>query len=160
MHMKIKSLYKKHSVIINYAFFGVCTTLVNLIVYTLMKFIFIGGGIDGAGMQWLRLFFDTEMSALLTFISNAVSWFTAVTFAYLTNRKFVFSSAAENKRFVFTESLKFYASRALTLLLELFLMWLFVNVIHFPDLIVKVFVLTLVIVINYILSKFFIFIKK
>ena len=90
-------------------------------------------------------------------IANVLSWIAAVTFAYFTNRKWVFES--KNKR-VLEEAAAFYMSRIATLLLDMAFMFVFVTVLNINDKIAKLVVQILVMISNYILSKFFVFRKN
>ena len=67
---KIKELLLKYKEVIMYLIFGVATTLVNWIVYSLLM----------------------KTSVVNMTVSNAIAWFTAVVFAYITNKLFVFES--------------------------------------------------------------------
>lgn len=134
---KIKELYKKYKELINYLIFGVLTTVISLAVYYLSIFTFLNPDI-----------------AIQLQIANIISWVAGVTFAYFTNRKFVFESVNENK---LQEATKFVSSRVTTLLLDMFIMWLFVTILHFNNKIMKLVSQVLVIVGNYILSKLLVF---
>ena len=71
---KIKELLLKYKEVIMYLIFGVATTLVNWIVYSLLM----------------------KTSVVNMTVSNAIAWFTAVVFAYITNKLFVFESRSWN----------------------------------------------------------------
>ena len=90
-------------------------------------------------------------------IANILSWICAVTFAYFTNRTFVFRSKNKNK---LKEAIKFYLSRILTLLLDIIIMFVMVNLLNVNDRISKIIVQVIVTVGNYIISKFFVFKSK
>lgn len=134
---RIKELYKKYKELINYLIFGVLTTVISLAVYYLSIFTFLNPDI-----------------AIQLQIANIISWIAGVTFAYFTNRKFVFESTTTNK---LQEATRFVSSRVTTLLLDMFIMWLFVTILHFNNRIMKVVSQVLVIVGNYILSKLLVF---
>lgn len=134
---KIKELYKKYKELINYLIFGVLTTVISLAVYYLSIFTFLNPDI-----------------AIQLQIANIISWVAGVTFAYFTNRKFVFESKNENK---LQEATKFVSSRLTTLLLDMFIMWLFVTILHFNNKIMKLVSQVLIIIGNYILSKLLVF---
>lgn len=131
------NLYKKYCEIINYLIFGVLTTLVSILSYYL-----------------LSLIFDIENNFFFILI-NILSWFCAVTFAYLTNKKYVFKSY--NKKTL--EFIKFILSRIITLLIEIFGMYLFVKVFIFDDLVSKIIMQIVIIILNYLLSKLIVFKK-
>ena len=90
-------------------------------------------------------------------ICTVLSWICAVLFAYVTNRKYVFNS--KSKRIV-KEFFSFIVSRLFTLGVELLCMYLLVQVCNINDRISKIIVQVIVIVLNYILSKLFVFKKK
>ena len=136
---KLLNFYKKYKEIINYLIVGALTTLVSLIVYYICVFTFLNPDVA----------FELQ-------IANILSWIAGVTFAYFTNRKYVFESKNKNK---FEEATKFVSSRITTLLLDMFIMWLGVTILGFNDKIIKIISQILVIIGNYILSKLFVFKK-
>ncbi len=136
----IFNLYKKYEEIINYLIIGVLTTVVSLIVYYACVF----------------TVFDPKNSLLLQ-CANIISWIISVTFAYFTNRSFVFKSKDKN---MLKEGIKFYSARVLTLLLDMIFMYLTVTILHLNDKVMKIISNVLVIILNYIISKFIVFIKK
>lgn len=134
---KIKDLWNQYKELILYLFFGGCTTLVNIVVY----FIFS------------RLHFGTGLSTIF-------AWFFSVLFAYITNRIFVFQSRAKGISAVLKEALSFFSCRLATGILDLAIMVAFVDYWHFNDLFIKVLSNIIVIILNYIASKLWIFKKK
>ena len=60
----------------------------------------------------------------------------------------------------FKEGINFYLSRVSTLLLDMLMMYIFVSVLKFDDKVIKLIVQVIVIVLNYVLSKFIVFKKK
>ena len=137
---KMKELYLKYKEIINYLIVGGLTTLISLIVYYVCVLTFL----------------NPEIPIQLQ-IANILSWIAGVTFAYFTNRKFVFESKNPNK---IKEATKFVGSRITTLLLDMFVMYIGVTVLKFNDKIMKIIAQILVIVGNYIISKLFVFKKE
>lgn len=137
---KIKELYLKYKEIINYLIFGVLTTIVSLLTYYLLVLTILNPN-----------------NAIELQIANIISWITCVTFAYITNRKYVFNSKNKN---VFTEIIKFYTSRLTTLFLDMIIMYIFVTKLQFNDKIIKIIVQIIIIILNYILSKILVFKKN
>ena len=133
----IKEKYIKYKEIVNYLIVGVLTTVVSLGSYYVLVFTILNPK-DGIQLQ----------------IANIVSWILAVTFAYVTNRRFVFESKGRN---VVKEATKFYFARASTLLIDMFFMFLFVSIINMDDKIAKIIVQVVILVLNYIFSKVFVF---
>lgn len=134
---KLIEIYKKNKEIINYIIVGGLTTVVSLAAYYGCVFTFLN-----------------PRSAVQLQVANVISWVAAVTFAYFTNRIFVFES--KSKRVV-KEAFSFYISRLATLLLDMAFMFISVTVIGINDKIAKLIVQVLVMVTNYILSKFIVF---
>lgn len=137
---KIKDLFIKYQEIISYLIFGVLTTIISLASYYLLVYTILDPN-KGFELQ----------------IANIISWIAAVTFAYFTNRKYVFKSNKEKR---LKEAFNFYLSRLSTLLIDMFLMWLLVTKLSFNDKIIKMIVQVVVIILNYVLSKFLVFRKK
>ena len=94
---KNKRLLLKYKEVIMYLIFGVATTLVNWVVYSLLM----------------------KTSAVNMTISNAIAWFTAVVFAYITNKLFVFESKSWNVAEVWKEVVKFFGARITTGVIEI-----------------------------------------
>ena len=137
---KIKELYLKYKEIINYLIFGVLTTIVSLVTYYICVYTIL----------------DPDNAVQLQ-IANVISWIISVTFAYITNRKFVFESKEKNK---IKEASKFVTSRIATLLMDMAIMYVGVTVLRFNDKIMKLISQVVVIVMNYILSKILVFKKE
>ncbi len=137
---KIKELYTKYEEIINYLIVGVLTTVVSLATYFICT----------------ETFLDPNKKLELQ-IANIISWVFAVAFAYFTNRKYVFKSKNKN---MLKEASSFIGSRILSLLMDMFTMFIIVSVLHLNDKIGKLVSQVIVTVANYILSKLFVFKKK
>jgi len=135
--MNIRELYLKYKEIINYLIVGVLTTVVSLGVYYLCVLTFL----------------DPE-DALQLQAANIISWIAAVTFAYFTNRRFVFESKDER---VLREAAKFFAARVGTLLMDMAIMFVGCTLLGFNDKIMKLVVQVVVTVANYVFSKLLVF---
>ena len=127
---------KKHREIIAYIICGAATTLVSLVTYYLFA----------------KFIFDVNNAFELQ-ITNVLSWIISVAFAFVTNRIFVFKSKASPLK----ECVKFYIARIGTLLIDMLLMYLFVTICKFDDMIVKTVVQVVVIVLNYVFGKLLVF---
>jgi len=136
---KILEIYKKYKEIINYLIVGGLTTVVSLLTYYACVYTFLN-----------------PENAFELQLANIISWIIAVIFAYFTNRKFVF----ESKNGKLKESIKFVCSRIITLLLDMLTMYIGVTLLLFSDKIIKLISQVIVIVGNYIISKFFVFKNK
>ena len=135
---RICDLLKKHWDAISYLFFGALTTLVNFLVY-------------------FPLYNWAHVSAT---VSNLIAWVVAVLFAYLTNKPFVFKSNDWSKKTVIPEFAKFVGCRVGSGALETVVIWLSVDVLLWNGNLMKALVSVLVVVLNYIGSKCFVFTKK
>jgi putative flippase GtrA len=90
-------------------------------------------------------------------VGTILAWALAVFFAYITNRTMVFHSSATGADEVLKEIVSFFACRIGTGVVDWAIMLIFVTILHFNDMIVKILANIIVIVLNYILSKFVIF---
>lgn len=150
--MKIKAFIKRHKEPILYIIFGGLTTLVNFVCF------------------WV---FNSLLGRDRYLISNIIAWLFAVAFAYVTNKLWVF----ESKKFDFRTSVReisgFIAARLFSLAVEEGGLWLFVDKLGFGEfsitffkaeitgeLIAKLILAVIVVILNYIFSKFIIFAKK
>lgn len=133
----IKQLYFRYKELINYVIVGGLTTVVSLASYYFFT----------------TAFLDPQDPFQLM-AANTFSWICAVSFAYITNRKFVFESKSADK---LREMLKFFSARISTLLIEMACMTLLVNILHWNDRISKFAVQFIVMALNYIFSKLFVF---
>lgn len=134
---KIINLYNRYNEIINYIIVGVCTTLVSLLSYYLCV-----------------IFLLNPKNPILLQIANIISWICSVTFAYFTNRKYVFKS---KEKAILKESIKFYTLRITTLLIDMFTMFLLVTVLGSNDKLSKILVQFIILIFNYVFSKLLVF---
>ena len=115
-----------------YILFGILTTLVNIVVYLLFSKIF--------NVNYI--------------FSNIIAWFVSVLFAYVTNRIWVFESKSTK---IFKEISLFFAARLFSGILDTGLMYVFIDLMKFGDEFSKIIIQIIVVILNYVLSKFFIF---
>ena len=133
----MRELFRKYREIILYVFFGGCTTLVNIVVYYAMTR-FLGVG---------------------EYASNVTAWILSVLFAYVTNKIWVFESRSREAKVLLREMGSFFGCRLLSLVLDMGVLWLGIEILRMNDMLVKILSNILVIIVNYIASKFFIFKK-
>ena len=133
--MAVKKIYEEYKSLILYIFFGVCTTFVNIVSFWLMVHMFNFRAVSG----------------------SIVAWIASVIFAYITNRRWVFQSKARGTKNIFREVYSFFACRLATGVLDCFVMFLFVDIFGLDDVIIKILSNIVVVVLNYIASKIFIF---
>lgn len=133
----MKRFDQKSKDIILYAVFGVLTTGVNIVSYCLFAYVFRMG----------------------TMPSTVLAWLAAVMFAYMTNRKWVFHSQVQNGCSFLKEMIYFFTCRLLTGVVDLACMFLFVERLHMNDVLIKIIANIIVIILNYVASKYVIFKK-
>lgn len=121
-----------------YLFFGVCTTVLNTSVYACLY----------------------EMGWMGNIPSNIIAWILAVLFAFITNKIWVFESKSVSRRQLAHEAINFFACRIATGILDVIIMFVGVNILGFAGVWVKVFSNVIVIALNYIASKAYIFKAK
>ena len=134
---KLKQLWKKHKELILYVFFGGCTTLINIISY----------------------FACRELMHLPVVPADVLAWLVSVIFAYVTNKLFVFESKSWRLMLVLKEGAAFLAARVFSLGVDVAMLYVTVTVLGWWELPMKVLANVVVIVINYIFSKWIIFRK-
>lgn len=137
---KIMNIYHKYEEIISYIIVGAMTTAVSLGSYYLCV---------------LTIF--NPNNAVLLQSANIISWILSVTFAFWANRKYVFKS--KNPK-ILEEASKFYGARILTLLIDMLVMFVSVTVLHFNDKLMKIVSNIIILILNYVISKFLVFIKR
>lgn len=127
----IKALLEKYKEQWRYLIVGVCTTLVNYLIYTPLIFFFP--------------FFKENYQ-----IANTLAWVGAVTFAYFANGAFVYNSTSKRG---LKEAGAFVLSRVFSLVLEALLLALMVEILHLDEFIAKLVVSVVTIVVNYLTGK-------
>ncbi len=127
--------YHRHREVLLYLFFGGLTTLIS----------------------WGSFYLLHYPMGINELISNILSWVLSVLFAFVTNRTWVFSNAAGRPLAAMG---RFFASRLATLGLEEGLIFLFVTYLSFDAMVIKISGNLLVLALNYLCSKFFVFRKR
>lgn len=128
-------LYNKYREIIDYIIFGGLTTLVNIVVFYIFDTL----------LGWPYL------------IANAVAIVLSILFAYITNKRFVFKTSDMTAQENIVEFLKFIGFRLISGLADMATMWLLVDLISIDTNIAKLLTQFIVVVLNYVFSKLFIF---
>lgn len=134
----MKKLYLKFQEQILYVIFGLLTTAVNFLVYTLF----------------------TRLVGTEVMYATIIAWIISVVFAFVTNKLYVFKSIKKDKNTILKEIGSFFAARILSVILELVIMYVFVEIMHYNDMLIKIIANIIVIVVNYVLSKFWVFKKQ
>ena len=130
----MKNLLKSHRTLVLYLIFGGLTTAVNMICFFLFEKVF---------------HFSTG-------VSNIFAWFFSVLFAFFTNKYIVFNNRGKNK---IKQLAEFFGARIFSGLLDTIIVVIFIDYLLFPSFLIKLLSNILVIIINYVASKFIIFKK-
>lgn len=123
---------------VRYIFFGGCTTLVNIGSYALLR------NLAGVDMT----------------TANLISIGLAILFAYVVNKLFVFESRCENFGELAKECAQFIGMRLSTMFIEVFGMILLTCVWGMADMFAKLLIQVIVLALNYVFSKIFVFREK
>lgn len=151
----IKKFINKETII--YLVFGVLTTVVNFVVFKIFDVIF-----------------TSVTNTDLTLLTNFIAWVAAVVFAYVTNKLWVFESKSWKMSVLKKEIPSFVGARVLTLGIEQLGLLIFITWLGFEKysldvfgifsvggkMLVKAGLAVVVVVTNYVLSKFIIFKNK
>ncbi len=135
--MKLKDFYSRYKGIIKYVIFGTVTTVLNVVTYHLLYSIFKAPNT----------------------LAVVIAWIISVAFAFITNKLFVFESKSWDKKVAKKQALDFLVCRILTGVLEVALMFLLVDILRLNGTVMKLITNVIVIILNYIASKFVIFKK-
>lgn len=123
---------------ITYGIAGVLTTVVNFVSYH----------------------FFCNVLGIENLIANGIAWVIAVIFAYVVNDLWVFQSKTFGLRNEIEKITKFFGARIFSFVIEEAGMYVFVDILKFNNLIVKAGLAVIIIILNYIFSKLFIFNKS
>ena len=144
----ISTIYRKYEEQISYLFFGVLTTVVNYASFAILRTVM--------GDNWIH-------------IVNILTFVIATLFAYITNKIFVFKSKSFSFQTIAKEILSFFGSRISTFLIEAGGLYICVDIanvgqykVFFTDgtMIAKIILSFVAVIINYFLSKLFVFKKS
>ncbi len=138
MKVQLLNILNKYGEVIRYLVVGILTTVFSFLIYYLCS-------------RVVKL--DYKISIIL-------SWFMTVIFAFFSNKIIVFKSNTNYIKDFFAEIINFFKYRILSLLIDFFLMLILVELINIYDVIAKIVVQIVIVIINYIFSKFFVFNTK
>ena len=137
MKKKIAMLWTKHEELFRYIIVGGLTTVLNAAVYWLLSGVF----------------------SLHYQLANAIAFVVAVVFAYIANKKAVFHTKTTDALDTAREAGSFFLMRLISYGVEAGLMALMVEVWRVDELLAKLPVIMLIVVLNYVFSKLYIFRK-
>lgn len=131
----MKNMLEKYKSILMYLFFGICTTVINIVTYWIF---------------YIYLDFPNILSTIF-------SWIISVLFAYITNKLWVFESRSFDKKVLVREITTFFGARFISGVIDLGIMFVFVDILFSPAMVVKFISNMFVVIFNYIASKLVIF---
>ena len=134
----IKDIIQENREIISYVFFGGCTTLINVLCFAVLYNHMSFGNV----------------------VSNVIAWVVAVIFAFYTNKFYVFESRETKPTQQLKEAISFFSCRILTLLVDVAIMTVAIDCLKWNALLWKILSNVIVIILNYIASRFWIFKRK
>jgi putative flippase GtrA len=140
---KIKELCIKHREILVYLIVGVMTTVFAWAIRFLWNIVFYAGTAHPLPVQ--------------TTILTIVEFIAGVSFAYPTNRKWVFRSTNPN---ILKEAAGFVSARLTTLVIQMLLNLVIINLLHVNFYVATVVIGIIVVILNYVFSKLLVFRKK
>ncbi len=149
----IKKLWDKYREIIMYLIFGVLATAISWGTYALFTKI-------------VPTFTVFGITVDLTTTSNVLSWVCAFLFAFFSNKLWVFESKSWKPNVAFKEFWMFFTSRFITGIIEWFglPLLLFIGldqtIFGVEGMFAKVLISVIVVILNYVFSKLFIFKDK
>lgn len=160
----MKRIFEKYREIISYLFFGIITTVVSMGVYFALLALFeYGVGIDPS---------EPRFNAV-RLLAQVLQWIAGVLVAFFTNKKWVFESGDTSTKTTLNELVTFSVGRLGTLGLDTLLTFGTVLVLEYfgyepfafvitftADLWSKIVSSVVVVVTNYVISKYFVFKKK
>lgn len=146
MNDKINNLIKKflNKETISYLIFGVLTTIINIVVFWFAE-------------RELAFIMSEDAASL---VGNVIAWVISVAFAFVTNKLFVFESKSMSFKVVMAELTGFVIARLLSLAFDEGFMFVAIVLLGMNSLLAKIISNVFVVIINYVLSKFFIFKNK
>lgn len=148
---KLKELFLRYKEIIMYLVFGVLTTVVSWCTYALFEFALSG---------------LIEDHILLSSVANVLSWIITILFAFVTNKLWVFNSKSWKGSLVIKELGAFVGARLLTGVIEwggvplLMIIGFDQPILGIEGMVAKILISIIVVILNYVFSKLFVFRNK
>ena len=127
-----------------YLYMGVLTTIVNIISFEVIRNMIVNANNENS-IGW-------KIAEILAFLI-------AVIFAFVTNKYIVFKKCDINIMNFFTELGKFFGVRVVTEIINFIMMFVMIDIMKIGELNTKITASIVVIILNYIFSKFIVFKK-
>lgn len=149
---------------ITYVLFGVLTTILNFAVFFVFHEYFLFIGWEGTlhsilpDNEFFRQLFEGDDPCYLD--ANTIAWVAGVIFAFVTNKLWVFESKSWKPSIALKEFFSFTGARIFSFVIETIMIFVLVTLMSVDEMLSKVIIGVVVIILNYIFSKLFIFKKK
>lgn len=131
----LEPFYKKYKEMLLYLFFGGIAFFLNIGLFALFN----------------------EILGIGELIANVICWVICVLFQFFTNRTWVFDGHVDSAEAFWKQMASFFGGRIFTLVVEEIILGVFITWLGFNSMIVKVTAQVVVIVLNYVISKWFVF---
>ena len=120
-----------------------------------IMYLFVGGltTVFCVGLKYLLEKFFSIVGILSVLIAEPL----AMVFAYVTNKMWVFETKCKDFKDLMREMLSFFSARIFTIILSALISYIFVNTLHWPNMPVQIAAAIIVVILNYVFSKLFIF---
>lgn len=135
---KVLPLYLRMKELMMYGLFGLGTFVIAMVSYAIF----------------------TEAMDMNVLIGNALCWVLATMFSFLTNRRWVFPIHERGFKAFSKQLWQFTGGRLVTLLIEEFMLGILVQALGLPNMWIKLFAQIIVVSLNYLFSKVWVFNKK
>lgn len=132
---KFLHIFEKHKEIILYVFFGFIAVILNICLFVLFYNIF----------------------CISVLVSNLICWLVCVTFQFFTNKIWVFNNGNVNKNNLIKQIILFFLGRIFTLILEDLIIFIFIELLMYNPIFIKTLTQFIIIVLNYVISRWFVF---
>ena len=129
--------YHKYHRIIRYAVFGILSTIISVLVFSLFRKV--------------KLSITT---------SNIIAWIISVAFSFVSCKLFVFNNRKPKKKRIWKEVAIFTVSRLLSLGIDMGILYLLINQFHMQEIWSKVISSVIANLLNYSVTKFLVFKKE
>lgn len=134
----LEPFYKKNKSVLLYLFFGGLAFVMYFALYAL----------------FVSIINLNELVA--TILCNII----CILFQFFTNRTYCFDSHVETKGEFFKQMGEFFAGRAGTFVADMLITFIFITCLHYNEMLIKIIDQFIIIVSNYLISKFWVFKKK
>ena len=142
MKNKIKKFLFSETV--KYIIVGILTTLINIVIFRLLLFVF-NKNLPDFKYNW--------------FFAEVPAFIIAVLFAFFMDKYFVFKKTDTKVSETIQELINFFMMRIISELVHMLGLFVFINILKLDALYSKIGLSVIVVMLNYLFSKFFIFRK-